>query len=349
MGHAEQKLTLFLMFFLMILQLGWTQGEKNITKHYSSSYGVPCDDTCDTHKKDYQWCATKKGWDYCSRKENTDYKGQTCREDHPCQKYGKSYHWCYVEGGGWGYCGLVRNAAEPKALLYKGSSYLSVCWDECMYDENKKYFWCHTAEGWDFCSPLPEVTSQNEPCRLDHFCGTHGYAYTWCFTNSGSGYCGVISPGECQHVVPELTKEDSKTMISCKWKDSKNEKEIKFNAEPDLTVSTEGSTWKNEMINFIALWKNIYLSPDPRSKMITSNNLRFDVQKLVNKEGQSYYNLQIMVNVQAQTGRRTSLALVVVPEYEIVPDRFIHLAFVESFRLRSRISVEVNNISADIS
>lgn len=336
MEKIKQELPLFLMLIILI---GWTQGEKSITLHYGSYYGIPCDDICDKHEKYYFWCNTEEGWDYCSTEQDTDYIGQPCREDHLCGKYGKSYHWCYKESGSWGYCGLLRNTAEPKALLYKGSSYRSVCWDKCMYDEKKEYFWCHTAKGWDYCSPLPDVTYKNEPCRLDHYCGTHDSGYTWCFTDSGSDYCGLISPGECQHVIPEPMTY-SKTVISCTWNNNTNQK-IKFNAETDLTVSADGSIWRNEIINFIARWKNKYMDQEPRSKLITSKNLRFNIQKVVN-EGQQYYNLQIMVNVNAQTGRRNSLALVVIPVYEEVPDRFIQLAFMESFRHRARISVEFN-------
>ncbi|XP_017316286.1 uncharacterized protein LOC108260474 [Ictalurus punctatus] len=338
MGKMEQTLPQFLMFIILI---GWTQGQKNAIKYYSSSYGITCDDTCGKHEKYYYWCYTKNGWDYCSPEENTDYTGQPCREDHPCGKYGKSYRWCYTKGDNWGYCGLLRNTSEPKTRLYKGSSLMSVCWDACLYDERKKYYWCHTDEGWDYCSPLPDVTYKNEPCRLDHYCGTHDSGYTWCFTNSGYDYCGRISDGECTYITPEINKKDTNTVISCTWKDAKNEKQIKFNLEPEFTISSEGSTWKNEIINFIARWKNTYLNPQDSSKLITSDNLRFEVQKLVNEEGEQYYNLQIVVNVHAQSGRSTKLAQVHIPEYS-VPDRFVQLAFVESFWRHARISLKIN-------
>ncbi|MCI4395091.1 hypothetical protein PGIGA_G00176400 [Pangasianodon gigas] len=337
MGKIEQKLTLFLIFIVLI---GWTEGKENTTKYYSSYYGIPCDEDCDTHGKSYFWCYTKKGWDYCSTKENTDYKGEPCREDHLCGKYGKSYNWCYTKGDNWGYCGLLRNTEEPKTVLYKSVTYMSECWDECLYIEKKDYFRCHTDEGWDYCSPLPDVTYKNEPCRLDHYCGTHGSSHAWCFTNSGSDNCGLISPGECQYIIP--TKEDSQTLISCIWNDEKNQKEIKFNAEPDLTISTKGSTWKNEIINFIARWKNAYLNPEPNSKPTTSENLRFEVQKLVNEDEQEYYNLQIMVNVYSQRGKSNKLAQVVILEHDKVPDRFVRLAFVESFRHQTKIFVQIN-------
>lgn len=132
---------------MFIILIGWIQGEKIITRQYSSCYKLPCEDTCDTHGNYYFWCNTKNGWDYCSPNENTDYKGQPCREDHPCRSYGKSYLWCYTEGGSWGYCGLLRNIAEPKTLLYLSSTYISECLNECFYDETNKYFWCDTEGG----------------------------------------------------------------------------------------------------------------------------------------------------------------------------------------------------------
>ncbi|KAF4071675.1 hypothetical protein AMELA_G00276020, partial [Ameiurus melas] len=226
MGKIEQTLSQCLMFIILI---GWTQGKQNDIKHYSSSYGIPCDDLCGTHEKDYYWCYTKKGWDYCSPRENTDYKGQPCRDDHLCGTYGKSYHWCYTNGDNWGYCGLLRNTLEPKTMLHISSTLMSACWDGCLYDERKKYYWCHTDEGWDYCSPLPDVTYTNEPCRLDHYCGTHESGYTWCYTDSSSDKCGRISVGECMYITPESKTKGINTVISCTWKDTKNQKQIKFN------------------------------------------------------------------------------------------------------------------------
>ncbi|KAF5897421.1 uncharacterized protein DAT39_012881, partial [Clarias magur] len=291
MWKIEQKLPLLLMMFLVIF--GWTQGMKNITKHYSSYYGRLCEESCATHGKDYLWCNTKNGWDYCSTEENIDSYGQPCREDHPCRTYGKRYHWCYTEAGSWGYCGAV--ITEPRALFYKGSNYMSPCWDDCLYDEKKKYFSCHTEEGLDFCSPLPHATYKNELCRLDHFCGTHGgSSNTWCYTDSDDDdKCGLISPGECQHIVPDPMKEDLKTVMYCTWKDGKDEKVIRFNARQDLTISTQASKWKNEIINFIGKWKNSNLSPETSYTPITSENLRFE-QRLMDEGGQHSYNLQVM-------------------------------------------------------
>lgn len=144
-------------------------------------------------------------------------------------------------------------------------------------------------------------------------------------------------------------KKDSKTVISCRWYDKENQKEIKFIGEQDLTIFTEGSTWENEIMNFIPRWKNTYLNPEASSKMITSNSLKFDVQKLVNEEGQQYHDLQIMVKVYAQYGRSTKLAQVLIPENKEVPDRFVRLAFMENFRHRARIFVKINGFSSDIS
>lgn len=192
MGKTEQKLTLLLLFIIL---MGWIQGEETRTTHYSSCYRLACKDTCDKHDNSYFWCNTEKGWDYCSPKKNTDYKGQTCRTDHPCRSYRKSYHWCYTEGGSWGYCGLQHNPAEPETQIYLSSTYGSKCLNDCLYNENWKYFWCDTDDGWDFCSPRSHVTYKDEPCRSDHFCAAHETSYTWCFTNSGYDKCGLIIQG----------------------------------------------------------------------------------------------------------------------------------------------------------
>ncbi|KAK9978562.1 hypothetical protein ABG768_020307 [Culter alburnus] len=67
------------------------------------------------------------------------------------------------------------------------------CLDECQYYEKKDYYWCHTADGWDYCSPELDVTYRDKPCRSDHFCDTHGENYNWCWTSeSDYDYCGPI-------------------------------------------------------------------------------------------------------------------------------------------------------------
>ncbi|KAG7313865.1 hypothetical protein KOW79_022361 [Hemibagrus wyckioides] len=181
-----QKITLVLISVIFLGQLCWTQGGNTILNHYTSTYGLLCYDACHLHKKEFYWCNTKKGWDYCSLNSNTDYKGFQCKDDHPCDLHDKEYYWCYNQAGDSNYCGIV----ALRTVLYRSSTYQSECRDECSYDESRLYYWCNTAKGWDYCSPSPDVTYKNEPCRADHGCNTHGYDYSWCWTASSWDYCG---------------------------------------------------------------------------------------------------------------------------------------------------------------
>merc|ERR1712211_62004 len=54
-----------------------------------------------------------------------------------------NYYWCRHSGdGSWDYCSL-----DEKHTRY-GEDCTSAC-----TNEGKDYFWCDTADGWDYCSP----------------------------------------------------------------------------------------------------------------------------------------------------------------------------------------------------
>ncbi|KAM9449970.1 uncharacterized protein Hap1MRO34_022433 [Clarias gariepinus] len=306
---------------------------------YTTS-GKLCTGTCDRQGSDYFWCSTKDGWDYCSVTENTDYKGHPCRDDHPCKKYGKSYTWCYNKKGSWGYCGLVHSVEEPKTLLRISSKHRSECRDECLYDEKEKYFWCNTDKGWDYCSPLPDTTYKNEPCRSDHSCGTHGYKYNWCWTNSEYDYCGVIRPGECKYSYTGNKENQSNVaMLSCTASYSGSNTETKFDTEPDPIEIADGSRWGREVTSLIARWHSGYLTEDP-SFPVTTDNLRINLLGVVRKENLQYYQVEIHTKAE-KSGRNSRLAQVLVPVGSSVPSRYVRTALAESFRRRARITLEV--------
>lgn len=334
MGRG-QKLSVVLMS-IFLSQLCWTPGASIVKNYYTSTYGVVCRDECKTHGNEYYWCHTRKGWDYCSPLENRDYEGYQCQDEHACGLHGESYYWCRRKAGSWGYCGKV----EPKPLLHTSSTYQRVCIDECLYDEISEYFWCHTDQGWDYCSPLTDVTYKNEPCLSDHHCGAYGYSYTWCKTGwFQSDHCGLIKPNECRYdTSSRKRRQPNNAVLICTRTDKGNKKETKFYATPAPADILDGSPWRNEIVNIISRWDNGYLGNQARSGLITSENLRIDLQGFTNN--QRYYNLQIQVNRPRQPGTSTTVAQVLIPVNADIPDRYVRMAFTESFRRRARVTVE---------
>ncbi|KAK2865542.1 hypothetical protein Q7C36_001598 [Tachysurus vachellii] len=256
------KITLILMCIIFLSQLCWTQEAEDLQNHYTSQYRL-CQDACRKRGEKYYWCNTKKGWDYCSLKNNTDYKGNECKDDHPCDLHGKKYYWCYKKTGSWGYCGKVAPKIEKHKHLHKGS-YLHECTGECSRDESESYYMCYTDKGWDFCSPTPDVTYKGELCQSGHPCDTYGLDYSWCRTVSGSDYCGIVENiANSGHIYEILLLEHNGNMtkLKPKW---------------DPEVIAEGRL-SNEISQIIAHWSNSYLHDDSESNVITTNNLRLDL------------------------------------------------------------------------
>ncbi|KAK2865544.1 hypothetical protein Q7C36_001600 [Tachysurus vachellii] len=301
----DKKITLILMSIIFLSELCWTQEEEDFLNHFTAQYRQLCSNDCHKHGQNYYWCNTKKGWDYCSLKNNTDYKGYECKDDHPCGLNGKKYYWCYTKSGSWGYCGTVEPKKVKNKQILKGSHYLHECKRECS-KKSKSYYWCYTDDGWDYCSPAPDVTYKNEPCRSDHPCDTHDYDYSWCWTDSGWDYCGIIEDlGICDTVISSK-RESGHINETCFLEE--NGMMIKMKPKLDPEAIAEGRKWSNEMSQIIAHWNNSYLQVDSKSNVLTTKNLRLDLQGLVIRDYMYYYGLQIEMNMHRPQGISTTLS-----------------------------------------
>ncbi|XP_060922150.1 uncharacterized protein LOC132995921 [Limanda limanda] len=80
---------------------------------------------------------------------------------------------------------------------YFTSTYGVPCSDRCEkrgYD----YYWCHSQEGWDYCSPGENIDYKGNACLND--CGKYGESYYWCKLSGGSrSQCGVVEPRAMIH------------------------------------------------------------------------------------------------------------------------------------------------------
>ncbi|XP_078542536.1 uncharacterized protein LOC144828319 isoform X2 [Lissotriton helveticus] len=305
--------------------------------HFSSYIDVQCQD-CRQADSQYR-CYIRGIWDYCSPAANHDCYGRRCKEDHPCGRHGYHYFWCYTEDGSWGYCGRV----EKKVLSHVTSNYHIICQDECGREGDTDYFWCHTSSGWDYCSPLSDVTCRNTQCNADHPCGTHGYNYYWCYSGGSWDYCGFVRDNECllEPVGHKLMANPSNE-IFCDIIDHGNRVQTQFQAEPTTGLADGGYSYDEAAFWVIARWDNGCLRPQPTSNIIRTTNLRLDLQGFVNSGGIRYYNYQIQINGRRPPGQSSSITQVLFPVEEGVPERYIRRAFMESLVRRARIRVTVN-------
>ncbi|ROL50858.1 hypothetical protein DPX16_15102 [Anabarilius grahami] len=152
--------------------------------------GTMCKEDCKLVGHEYKCESIDKDGDvqsmYCSPKANTDYWGRECRK---CGMGKEEYYWCRPDDFHWGYCGMVTDNK-----IYYGSTTGAVCHNNCdqIYHD---YYWCNTAEGWDYCSPSENRDYMNKQCREDRPCGKYDKNYNWCRLKEGSwGYCGLVKP-----------------------------------------------------------------------------------------------------------------------------------------------------------
>ncbi|ROL41324.1 hypothetical protein DPX16_0212 [Anabarilius grahami] len=309
--------------------------DRNI--YYGSKTGAMCYDNCYQVDHDHFWCDTAQGKDYCSPLLYRDYKGKHCREDSPCGKRDRNYNWCYLEEGGWGYCGPV----EPKMFLHR-SKKDQFCVDECQYHESGDYYWCHTADSWDYCSPDVDVTYRDKPCRSDHSCGLHGESYNWCWTSgSDYDYCGPVDSVKCFYGTSQNRNRGhlNDRKLICAQVDRANKKIITFTVEPASFDIADGSQWKSEAQSLIRRWDNAYLVDKAHSNLIYSENLHINMEGIIKLNNQSYYYLQI--HVKQGPSRSTTVSQIIVPRG--IPENYMRRAFLESFRHRARVFVEAES------
>ena len=312
--------------------------------NYVTSYNdALCYDQCAKRKKDYYWCNTREGWDYCSPRTNVDYRNKPCQEgeENKCAKHGKKYNWCNLKDGGWGYCGFLKT----KLVSYRSSKYRKICRDDCEYQKEKDYYSCYTSDGWDYCSPVPDITYKSVPCRADHRCDLHSYDYYWCYIDSNKNwdYCGVIEASECEYHVEASTKRvvGGKKPFQCYKADEGNQRRTEFQFNENANIA-DGNGFEGDITNIISQWNNGLLRNVPKSGLVQTKNFRIDMQGMFELHNQQYHNLQIQRNIHRKPGRSTTYSQVLVPKDLLgVPDRYVRRAFLESFERQVGVTILV--------
>ncbi|XP_050923818.1 uncharacterized protein LOC108891826 [Lates calcarifer] len=281
-------------------------------KHYTSDHDEQCYDGCEERGYDYHWCHSTKGWGYCSPRKDVDDKGNACDEDYPCDKYGGDYYSCRLEKGGWGRCGRV----ESKTMIHQTIK-LKDCTDDCQYHESGKYFWCHTEDGWDYCSSNPDHTYKDVTCRPNHKCGAYGQTYSWCYTtdNNDWDYCGLISTRECKCSPQHRTKRAPPDEQMIESREDKYGRQITFYDDSDKGIGNSNKDLREEARDLINEWTDdkVALLGDKAGTVIKSKNLRIDNQGKINRDEKEYHNLQIQINKPRKPGESTTIAQITAP------------------------------------
>lgn len=204
-----------------------------------------------------------------------------------------------------------------------------------------------------YCSPQENVDYWGRQCRADSMCAKYGEDYSWCRINIFSwGFCGLVKEdqtlrdaGQDHHITSPHRNRRVEVVIDT-INDSANRIKTTFLAEGAQNHIADGRQWRNEARNIISRWDNSRLVSQGRSNLITTENLRIDMQGMVPRHNLRYHNLQIQVNVpRGGNLPSTTLSQVFVPENRGVPDRYVRRAFQESQNRRARIFIDVSRIN----
>ncbi|XP_078541483.1 uncharacterized protein LOC144826896 [Lissotriton helveticus] len=340
MGRQLSVMTCLLLPAVICLMLHEARVEGLDFDHFTSGADAQCRD-CGLGFR-YYWCNSDEGWDYCSPAKNKDYYGRQCKADHPCGRHGLAYSWCYTEGGSWGYCGRV----EAKVVSHVSSFYHMMCQDDCRKSTSGN-FWCNTLSGWDYCSPRSDFTMRNAQCRRSHSCSTHGKHYYWCYTEDSWDYCGPVRDNEC-HIQPEGIEQspptpDPSSIYYCERLKQGNIIVFQFIAEP-ATNFFERIDYDFEAFSNIQHWDAFRLGTLPyfNFRGIYYTFLKVDMHGIVKHAGVPYYNYTMQVKWDHLEGNSFTIAHVLFPVDEYVPDTYVRKAFKESLVRDATIWVTVS-------
>ncbi|XP_030076324.1 uncharacterized protein LOC115481375 [Microcaecilia unicolor] len=303
----------------------------NDVDHFTSTDNMACKGECSARSTGAFQCDTGISHDYCSPEVNVDYYGRECRRDHPCGKYGENYHWCYLKRGSHEKCGMI----EPKVVSHRTRSYGALCLGECLA-EGRDYFWCETLRGWDYCSPLPDVTYRNVPCRVDHPCDLHGKSYYWCYTDNSWDYCGPVENNECAYTkVPTGKKIFPNSELICH--DDRNDMLAQFIVQTAPKILSDSKSYVYEAHMMINRWRNDFLDEENTPQLLSSahGKLHLDHKGFTNVDDIQYHDYQI------QTTCGALIAQVLIPNNTNIRARYVRRALVESLYRRARITIRV--------
>ncbi|XP_020637871.3 uncharacterized protein LOC110073242 [Pogona vitticeps] len=258
--------------------------------HYTSSGGV-CQESCGNHGYGYTWCKQSGGnggyWDYCSLEEGLDIAGKKCKTS--CDFFGGSYRYCYLEDGGWNYCGLLGHKAF---LEYSQENH--VCLTHCQAKGGT--FYCHTAHGSKRCSPFHDVTPAGLPCHENYRCSRYGHSEYRCHIDEfGWDYCGRKDLDGCEWFFYE---SNSSQVEICKRSDFQDEGKIIFRRERRENMYLLNHEEFKNAIHMIDKITSTTSFPDPEP----SERMYFYKQEDISCKDIDYTSLELQIDASSDTG-----------------------------------------------
>ncbi|XP_028416575.1 uncharacterized protein LOC114540652 [Dendronephthya gigantea] len=337
----------FICWWIIVIGiLEGVQGTVSNTK-YITRYNKLCTSPCDRKYGKRYWCYTEgarasDSWEYCSRSPNEDIEGKKCKN--ACAENGKKYNWCYLLDGGWNYCGLVQNRLQRFKTRYGYD-----CVDDCSYYPSKGYYYCHTNSNYDYCSPNSDTTIYGKACKGNSKCASHGYSYTWCYTNDGCwDYCGVVKWNSCENArgkrqIEELCMRDAGNSIDVAY----------LMGRGQIATDQLSAALTRSAHEAIAEIETSRIPQQPRSNIVNDrhSNFRIDLQGIHWWENQNYYNLQLQRNIPRQPCQSTTYATVLVPVAQVggqyMTSRRLRNAFITSLLRRENVRIIVRSTQSN--
>ncbi|CAB3985575.1 Hypothetical predicted protein [Paramuricea clavata] len=240
---------------------------------------------------------------------------------------------------------------QTSGQLYNNTSHFTShygtrCIDQCA-TRGKDYYWCNTNEGWDYCSPIPDFTCINVPCRDNQHCGQHGMGYHWCYTGVFTwDFCGVVEGG-----TREYLNVDTKSRIIradrdsvCVFGNTKNNRRVIFHSTAANIVRDVSSESRSEIQRLVATFRVDLIPGRATSNFLNwSGNFRMDMQGTFTLDGRGYYNIQIQRNVIRAGRTSTTYAQVLVADDDLrnLTSRIVRRAFLMSLSNHEKVRIAV--------
>ncbi|KAL7881209.1 hypothetical protein AOLI_G00080570 [Acnodon oligacanthus] len=169
------------------LNIGFDDGTRCLSdeRYCKTKSGfVPCCTTSCLFQEELKgyWCTSGKTQIQCSPQYSAiTVKGEKCKNDHPCGKYGNDCYWCNKEAGSWEHCrapflkSIATNCKYCRPNHACGTYGKGWCYTD--YDNN-----------WSKCCIHDDTFTaiNTKTCKPDHPCGYYGKSNLWCRTTDDS-------------------------------------------------------------------------------------------------------------------------------------------------------------------
>ena len=102
---------------------------------------------------------------------------------------------------------------------------------------------------------------------------------------------------------------------------------------------------RNDAERAIAEWNQNQIEANSRAgTLLNGDNVRVDLQGLINRRGIRFANIQIQINTRRAPGQTTTIAAVLLPAGEHIPVRYIRRALLLSLERHATVVLQTNRL-----